>query len=89
MKEFDFKKYHFKLDIVDPQTPNQPVTVKEFTEKMIEFTKDKAFDTFSHNCHHARYDTMRFYGMKSDNPDAGKYNLFYQGFVDYFRKDYK
>lgn len=89
MKEFDFKKYHFKLDIVEPQVPNTKVTVKEFTEKMIEFTKDKQFDTFSHNCHHARYDTMRFYGMQSDNPDAGKYNLFYQGFVDYFKKEYR
>lgn len=85
MSEFDFKKYHFVLDDVTPQEPNQKITVKDFTEKMIEFTKDKEFNTFTHNCHHARYDTMKFYGMTSDNPDAGKYNLFYQGFVDYFK----
>ena len=85
MKEFDFKKYHFTLDNPTPQVPNQRITVKQFAEKMIEFTKDKEFNTFTHNCHHARYDTMRYYGMISDNPDAGKYNLFYQGFVDYFK----
>ena len=84
MSEFDFKKYHFVLDSITPQVPNRKITVKEFTEKMIEYTKDKEFSTFTHNCHHARYDTMKFFGMPSDNPDAGKHNLFYQGFVDYF-----
>lgn len=85
MHEFDFKKYHFILDDDEPQTPNERITVRQFTEKMISYTSYKQFDTFSHNCHHARYDTMKFYGMKSDNPDAGKYNLFYQGFIDYFK----
>ena len=86
MKEFDFKKYHFTVD-QDPQKPDRPITVREFALKMIDFTKDAPFDTFTHNCHHARYDTMRFYGMKSDNPDSGKYNMFYQGFIDYFNKE--
>ena len=86
MHEFNFKKYHFILDDDKPQEPKEKCTVRQFAEKMIEYTKNKQFDTFSHNCHHARYDTMNFYGMKSDNPDAGKFNLFYQGFVDYFTK---
>ena len=85
MSEFDFKKYRFVCDDVTPQVPNQKITVKDFIEKMIDFMKDKEFNTFTHNCHHARYDTMKYFGMKSDNPDAGKYNLFYQGFVDYFK----
>ena len=84
LHEFNFKKYHFTVDKQPPQKPSMPITVKDFTEKMIQFTKDLPFNTFTHNCHHARYDTMHFYGMKSDNPDTGKYNLFYQGFVDYF-----
>lgn len=86
MKEFYYKKFHFILDIVEPQTPNRPVTVRDFTMAMIDNVKDGVFNTFTHNCHHARYDTMRQYGMTSDNPDAGKHNLFYQGFVDYFSK---
>ena len=86
MKEFDFKKYHFTVDGDKPETPNKTITVREFALKMIDFTKDAPFDTFTHNCHHARYDTMRFYGMKSDNPDSGKYNMLYQGVLDYFGK---
>lgn len=88
-KEFNTKKYHFILDNPTPQVPVVPVTVGEFANKMVEYTKDKEFNTFTHNCHHARYDTMKYYGMISDNPDAGEYNIFYQGFVDYFSRKTK
>ena len=86
MKEFVFKKYHFTVENFEIQHPDRKVTVREFTNKMIEYTKDAPFDTFTHNCHHARYDTMRFYGMDSENPDTNKYNFLYQGFIDYFKK---
>lgn len=85
-KEFNTKKYHFILDDPVPQAPSRPVTVREFTEKMVEYVKDQQFNTFTHNCHHARYDTMKFFGMSSDNPDAGEYNILYQGFIDFFNK---
>lgn len=85
MTSFRSKKYVFSLDVMEPQEPTTPVTVREFAIKMKDFVAWKPFNTWTNNCHHARYDTMKFYGMNSENPDAGQVNLFYQGFVDFFR----
>lgn len=69
------------------QRPVKPVTIRQFATKMVNYMKDREFDTFTHNCHHARYLTMKHYGMISDDPYNIKRNVLFQGVVDYF-KDY-
>ncbi|OHT11821.1 hypothetical protein TRFO_18612 [Tritrichomonas foetus] len=82
---FLYHTYNWCRDKYPPQKPKDDITVKEFAEKMADFMKNKNFDTFCHNCHHARYLTMKHYGMKTDDPFNNKRNVLFQGFVDYFR----
>lgn len=49
----------------------------------------KKFDTFTHNCHYARYYTMKKYGMQSMNPKKAKRNILFQGIIDYFTRSKK
>lgn len=86
-QNFYFHNYLFIHDKpVEPQFPKLPVTVKEFSESMIEFMKQKTFDTFTHNCIQARFLTMRKFGMPSDDPKMANRCIFFQGFFDYFGK---
>ena len=80
--------FYFQPDVLEGQEPNESVTIKEFAEKMCDFMKGKPFNTFNHNCHYARYYTMRFYGMKSDNPKTNENgdNIVEMAFSDVFRK---
>jgi hypothetical protein len=88
-KGFKFRHFPFLHDDVKQQEPNRRVTVGEFAEAMIEVMQGKGFAVLYHNCHHARYLTMKRYGMKSKNPDAYKTNSFFQGWKDFFKpKDY-
>ena len=39
------------------------VTVREFADKMCQLMSDKKYNLFNHNCHDARIETMRYFGM--------------------------
>ncbi|OHT15426.1 hypothetical protein TRFO_42502 [Tritrichomonas foetus] len=82
---FIYRGYLHKF-ISTVQHPKCPVTVREFAEKMVDIMKDRKFDTFTHNCHHARFLTMKHYGMRSEDPYNIKRNVLFQGIVDYFKK---
>ncbi|KAK8837334.1 hypothetical protein M9Y10_036767 [Tritrichomonas musculus] len=86
-KDFDFEDFHFIHDNTEPQVPDRPVTIKRFAISMANFMKGKKFETFSHNCHMARYFTMKKYGMKSNNPRKAKRIIFFQGWFDFFGKN--
>ena len=83
-QDFDFEGFHFIYDSYIIQVPQMPVTVKMFATTMAIFMAGKKFDVFTHNCHHARYYTMKRYGMQSKNPKKVKRNILYQGIVDFF-----
>ena len=86
-QDFDFEGHHYVHDIYDQQVPERPVTVRRVAISMANFMKGKKYDTFTHNCHMARYFVMKKYGMKSDNPKKAKRNIFFQGFFDFFNKN--
>ena len=83
-KDFDFEGFHFIYDSYEIQVPQMPVTVKMFAISMANFMAGRKFDVFCHNCHYARYYTMKRYGMQSKNPKKIKRNILYQGIVDFF-----
>ena len=83
-KHFNYRKFLFTTDITEPQIPNQPITVYDVAVSMIELMKGKEYNTFTHNCHMARYWTLRKYGMESENPYTNQTNILFQGFKDYF-----
>ena len=85
-KDFDFEGFHFIHENTEPEIPQTQVTIKRFAISMANFMKGKKFETFTHNCHMARYFTMKKYGMKSNNPRKAKRNIFFQGWVDFFGK---
>ena len=87
-QDFDFEGFHFIYDSYIIQVPQMPVTVKMFATTMAIFMAGKKFDVFTHNCHHARYYTMKRYGMSSKNPKKVKRNILYQGIVDFFFRPY-
>lgn len=77
MHEFDprqkvifYKHYLFVFDSDVMQIPDRRVTVRDFVFTMIRFINDRKFNLLSHNCHHARYRTMAFFGMHSISPDS-------------------
>lgn len=84
-KSFQHNGFTFIVEEKE-QIPSSTVTIWEFAEKMEDFMKNGKFDTFVHNCHIARYKTMKFYGMRSKNPDSCNHNFFFQGWVDYFKR---
>ena len=84
-EEFYYRYYKFRHNPKEVQKPKKKVTVGEFALKMAEFMKGKTFDTFTHNCHHARYLTMKFYGMKTSDPYANPHSVLFQGILDFFR----
>jgi hypothetical protein len=81
---FQFRHFNFKHLDINPQTPNPPVTVRQFAKSMNELMWHKPFAILTHNCHNAVYWTMRKYGMRTRNPDGGERCIFFQGFVDYY-----
>ncbi|KAH0792599.1 hypothetical protein GPJ56_003433 [Histomonas meleagridis] len=85
-KSFQFRYYTFRQNPEEVQKPKRKVTVSEFAEKMADFMKGHTFDTFSHNCHHARYLTMKYYGMKTEDPYSNSHSVLYQGILDYFKR---
>lgn len=87
--DFDFENFHYVHDDQKPQKPDRIVTLKRFAISMANFMKGKKFETFTHNCHMARYFTMKKYGMISDNPRKAKRNIFFQGWFDFFGKNKK
>ncbi|KAK8840466.1 hypothetical protein M9Y10_030671 [Tritrichomonas musculus] len=83
-KDFDHDGFHYIHDSYEPQVPIRPVTIRRFANSMAKFMQGKPYDTFTHNCHQARYYTMKKYGMKSKNPKKAKRNIFFQGWFDFF-----
>ncbi|OHT00911.1 hypothetical protein TRFO_32300 [Tritrichomonas foetus] len=83
---FKQRGFYFICDKENGEVPNCEITVKMFADKMVELMKNKKFNTFTHNCHHARYRTMKSFGMSSDNPNSEHKNLIVQGFVDVSKK---
>lgn len=83
---FNYRHYTFTIDSPE-QEPKENITVRDFAMQMIEYMKDKPFETFTHNCHQARFYTMRRFGMKSPQPSRGAGNLLFQGVIDYFRPE--
>ena len=83
-QDFDFEGFHFIYDCYIPQVPQMPVTVKMFAISMANSMAGRKFDVFCHNCHHARYNAMKRYGMQSKNPKKIKRNILFQGIVDFF-----
>ncbi|KAH0792724.1 hypothetical protein GPJ56_003347 [Histomonas meleagridis] len=84
-KDFEFEGIAYVHDDPNPQYPSRPVTIKRLAASMANFMAGKKFDTFSHNCHMARYLTMKKYGMESINPWKNDRNIFFQGVVDFFK----
>ena len=44
----------------------------------------KKFDILTHNCHIARYRTLKEFGIKSIYPNRVKKDVIHQGFIDLF-----
>ena len=85
-ENFQYEGLPFVHDDPKSQSPCRPVTIRRFSSSMANFMAGKQFDTFSHNCHIARYLTMKKYGMTSNNPRKAKRNIFFQGFMDFFHR---
>ena len=85
-QDFVFKGLPFVHTTTSLQSPNQPITVRDIAESMADLMSGKGFETYTHNCHQARYLTMKKYGMKSKNPRSEKLNVFFQGLADYYKK---
>lgn len=85
-EEFVYRYYRFRQNPNEVQRPKRRVTVGEFAVRMAEFMKGKTFDTFTHNCHHARYLTMKYYGMRTTDPYASRHSVFAQGIADFFKR---
>lgn len=85
-RDFRVKHFYYHWHGDEPQHPNKKVTIRQFCEKMTEFTVQAEFNTFTHNCHHARNYVMQKYGMHSIDPDVGTHNTLFQGVIDYVRR---
>ena len=83
-EDFDFDGLRYIHDSYESQVPEQTVTLIRLAATMAGFMAGKKFDTFSHNCHIARYKTMKKYGMTSINPKKVKKNILHQGIIDFF-----
>lgn len=64
------------------------VTVLEFANKMCDLMKSKDYNVFNHNCHDARIETMRYFGIMPKDHDQVKVegNVVTQFFADISRK---
>lgn len=83
-EDFDFNGLRYVHDNYESQVPEKAVTLIKLAATMANYMAGKKFDTFSHNCHIARYKTMKKYGMKSINPNKVKKNILHQGIIDFF-----
>lgn len=83
-KNFEFEDFIWIHDNDVMQKPNRRVTVQQLAERMSKFMIKHPFETFTHNCHIARFFTMQFYGMESDDPRKMQTNIFLQGIKDFF-----
>lgn len=88
-ENFVYKGLPFVHTTTALQSPNKPVTIREISRSMADIMRGRNFETYTHNCHEARYLTMKKYGMKSINPKAEGTNVFFQGLVDFFQKPKK
>ncbi|OHT03148.1 hypothetical protein TRFO_06812 [Tritrichomonas foetus] len=79
--------FYFMLDIENGQVPNAEITVRDFANTMADYMKEKSFNTLNHNCHLARYLSMKFYGMESDDPTQQSDKVLSTAFSD-IRKKY-
>lgn len=77
----DYNNWSCSIKTVD-------VTVREFAEKMCQIMKDKQYNLFNHNCHDARIETMRYFGMFSGDVYRKKPNgnLVTKFFADIHRR---
>jgi hypothetical protein len=82
---FTYQKMIFVHDDVNPYVPTTRVTVREFAMTMASLMRGKPYAICTHNCHHARYWTMKKLGMIIKNPESEPLNMFFQGWVDYFK----
>lgn len=85
-ENFTYSGLPFIHDDPKEQSPNGDVTIREFSQRMADYMRGKDFATYTHNCHLARFWTMKKWGMKSLNPDNAKVNVYFQGLIDYFTK---
>jgi hypothetical protein len=83
-RTFVYRKMEFVHDDMRLFTPTSRVTVQEFAMAMATLMRGKPFAVCTHNCHHARYWTMKKFGMITKNPESEPRNQFFQGWVDYF-----
>lgn len=88
-EDFVYKGLPFVHTTTNVQGPNCPVTVREMAQSMADIMRGRSFETYTHNCHQARYLTMKKYGMKSINPRAEGVNVFFQGLLDFYQKPKK
>lgn len=80
---FEYRGFIFHY--ISPfQVPKKRITIRDFALKMADYMCCKPYDVFTHNCHQARFFTMKYYGMKSHDPCNIKYNILFQGIADYF-----
>lgn len=79
---FHIQYYEFVCDSAEMQVPNRIVNVKTFAFTMRELMSGRKYSLFHHNCHIARYETMKYYGMISDDPRSEHKSLIVQGMID-------
>lgn len=83
-EDFEFNGLQFIYDCSESQAPESEVTLYTLANTMANCMAGKKFDTLTHNCHIARYQTLKKYGMKSNNPNRVKKDVIHQGFIDLF-----
>ncbi|KAK8841134.1 hypothetical protein M9Y10_027334 [Tritrichomonas musculus] len=88
-RDFIFQGFLWIHDDIDPSYTVQIVTLEQFCIGMIEIMKEKQYDTFTHNCLHARYLTMKKFGMVSSDPLNYKRCIFLQGWHDLYESQFQ
>ena len=83
-EDFVFNGLKYIHDCSDSQSPEKEITLSTLANTMANCMAGKKFDTLTHNCHIARYRTLKTFGMKSNNPNRVKKDIIHQGFIDLF-----
>ncbi|KAK8836738.1 hypothetical protein M9Y10_037255 [Tritrichomonas musculus] len=83
-EDFVFNDLQYIHDCSESQIPEREVTHNTLANTMANCMAGKKYDTFTHNCHIARYKTLKKYGMKSINPNRIKKDVIHQRFIDFF-----
>lgn len=79
---FHIQYYEFVCDSEQLQVPDRVVNVRCFAVTMYELMSGRKYSLFHHNCHVARYETMKYFGMMSDDPRSEHKSLIVQGMID-------